>query len=132
MNASAQLLLKQEAPEERLPTEQQLRETHRMEAIGRLVGGVAHDFNNLLTGMVLCSELILTGLEKDSRLRRFAEEIRTAGEQGVGLIQQLLAVAQQRPIEARLLYFNEAISEVHNLLTRLIGPQRRSTYLLSV
>jgi two-component system, cell cycle sensor histidine kinase and response regulator CckA len=121
MSAIAQLQLKQEESTDRLPTEQQLRDAHRMEAIGRLVGGVAHDFNNLLTGMVLCSELILTGLEKNSRLRHFAEEIRSAGEQGVGLIQQLLAVARQRPVETRLLYFNEAISEVHNLLTRLIG-----------
>jgi len=92
-----------------------------MEAIGRLVGGVAHDFNNLLTGMVLCSELILSGLEKDSRLRRYAEEIRSAGEQGSGLIQQLMAVARARAIEPRLLCLNETISQVRNLLTRLIG-----------
>jgi signal transduction histidine kinase len=57
-----------------------------MEATGRLVGDVAHDFHNLLTGMVLCSELILVGLEENQRLRRFAEEIRKAGEQGAGLI----------------------------------------------
>ena len=70
MSAIAQLQLRAEEPET-LPTEQQLREAHKMEAIGRLVGGVAHDFNNLLTGMVLCSELILAGLEKNHRLRRF-------------------------------------------------------------
>jgi two-component system, cell cycle sensor histidine kinase and response regulator CckA len=121
MSAIAQLQLKQEESADRLPTEPQLRDAQRMEAIGRLVGGVAHDFNNLLTGMVLCSELIITGLDKNSRLRHFAEEIRSAGEQGVGLIQQLLAVARQRPVETRLLSFNEAIAEVHNLLTRLIG-----------
>jgi len=115
------LQLKQEETAEHLPTEQHLREAQRMEAIGRLVGGVAHDFNNLLTGIVLCSELILTGLDKDSRLRHFAEEIRTAGEHGVGLIQQLMAVARQRPVESRLLCLNEVISEVRNLLTRLIA-----------
>ena len=84
-----------------------------MEAIGRLVGGVAHDFNNLLTGMVLCSELILAGLEENHRLRRFAEEIRKAGEQGAGLIRQLMAVARQRAIEPRLLCLNDVVSEVH-------------------
>src|SRR5579862_4047198 len=121
MSAVAQLHLKAEEPEPRPQTEQQMQEAHKMEAIGRLVGGVAHDFNNLLTGMVLCSELILTGLDKNSRLRHFAEEIRSAGEQGVGLIQQLLAVARQRTVEMRVLVLNDVISEVHNLLTRLIG-----------
>jgi two-component system cell cycle sensor histidine kinase/response regulator CckA len=121
MSASPQLQLKHEEPGDRLQTEQQLRDAHKMEAIGRLVGGVAHDFNNLLTGMVLCSELILAGLEENSRLRRFAEEIRNAGEQGAGLIQQLMAVARQRVVEPRLLCLNEVVSEVRILLTRLIG-----------
>jgi signal transduction histidine kinase len=102
MNAIPQLLVKQEESEDRPLTEQQLRDGHKMEAIGRLVGGVAHDFNNLLTGMVLCSELILAGLEENHRLRRFAEEIRKAGEQGAGLIQQLMAVARQRRASAAL------------------------------
>jgi signal transduction histidine kinase len=92
-----------------------------MEAIGRLVGGVAHDFNNLLTGMVLCSELILAGLEENHQLRRFAEEIRKAGEQGAGLIQQLMAVARQRAVEPCLLSVNDIIADVRNLLSRLIG-----------
>jgi signal transduction histidine kinase len=120
MSAIAQLHVKAEEtvhPQ----TEQQLRDAQKMEAIGRLVGGVAHDFNNLLTGMVLCSELILAGLEEDSRLRRFAEEIRKAGQQGAGLIQQLMAVARQRAVEPCLLCLNGVISDVHNLLSRLIG-----------
>jgi two-component system, cell cycle sensor histidine kinase and response regulator CckA len=121
MSALAQLQLKAEEAADRPPTEQQMREAHKMEAIGRLVGGVAHDFNNLLTGMVLCSELILAGLEENHRLRRFAEEIRKAGEQGAGLIQQLMAVARQRAIEPRLLCLNDVVSEVRILLTRLIG-----------
>jgi len=121
MSAIPQLLVKHEDLAERPLTEQQLRDAHKMEAIGRLVGGVAHDFNNLLTGMVLCSELILAGLEENHRLRRFAEEIRKAGEQGAGLIQQLMAVARQRAVEPRLLCLNAVVSDVRNLLTRLIG-----------
>jgi two-component system cell cycle sensor histidine kinase/response regulator CckA len=121
MSAIPQLQLNHEVSGDGLQTEQQLRDAHKMEAIGRLVGGVAHDFNNLLTGMVLCSELILAGLEENSRLRRFAEEIRNAGEQGAGLIQQLMAVARQRAVEPRLLCLNDVVSEVRNLLTRLIG-----------
>ncbi len=121
MSAIAQLCLKDDGSTDGLQTEQQLRDAHKMEAIGRLVGGVAHDFNNLLTGMVLCSELILAGLDKNSRLRRYAEEIRSAGEQGARLIQQLMAVARQQAVEPCLLCLNDVVSEVRNLLTRLIG-----------
>jgi two-component system cell cycle sensor histidine kinase/response regulator CckA len=121
MSAIAQLHVRTEELTDRPQTEQQLRDAHKMEAIGRLVGGVAHDFNNLLTGMVLCSELILAGLEENHRLRRFAEEIRKAGEQGAGLIQQLMAVARQRAVEPCLLSVNDVISDVRNLLSRLIG-----------
>jgi signal transduction histidine kinase len=121
MRAIAQLQVRPEEAGERPQTEQQIRDAHKMEAIGRLVGGVAHDFNNLITGMVLCSELILAGLEPESRLRRFAEEIRKAGEQGAGLIQQLMAVARQRAVAPCLLRLNDVVSEVQNLLARLIG-----------
>src|SRR5579872_1633020 len=120
MGATAQLDLRTEEPAEP-QTEQQLRDVQKLEAIGRLVGGVAHDFNNLLTGMVLCSELILAGLEPHSRLRRFAEEIRKAGQQGAELIEQLMAVARQRSVEPCLLRLNDVVSDVRNLLTRLIG-----------
>jgi len=120
MSATAQLDLRTEEPAEP-QTEQQLRDVQKLEAIGRLVGGVAHDFNNLLTGMVLCSELILAGLEPHSRLRRFAEEIRKAGQQGAELIEQLMAVARQRSVEPCLLRLNDVVSDVRNLLTRLIG-----------
>jgi len=118
---AAQLEVRAEETVESSQTEQQLRDAHKMEAIGRLVGGVAHDFNNLLTGMVLCSELILAGLEPNSRLRRFAEEIRKAGEQGARLIHQLMAVARQRAVEPCLLSLNDLVSEIGTLLTRLIG-----------
>jgi signal transduction histidine kinase len=121
MSANPQLLLRAEQPADHPQTEQQLRDAHKMEAIGRLVGGVAHDFNNLLTGMVLCSELILAGLGENNRLRRFAEEIRKAGQQGGELIQQLMAVARQRAVEPKLLCMNGVVADVRNLLTRLIG-----------
>ena len=132
MSAIAQLEVRTEELTERPQTEQQLRDAHKMEAIGRLVGGVAHDFNNLLTGMVLCSELILAGLEENHRLRRFAEEIRKAGEQGAGLIQQLMAVARQRAVEPCLLSVNDVISDVRNLLSRLIGIRTRQPCLLTI
>jgi two-component system, cell cycle sensor histidine kinase and response regulator CckA len=92
-----------------------------MEAIGRLVSGVAHDFNNLLTGVVLCSDLLLAGLEKQSPLRRYAQEIRIASVHGAELIQQLLAVARQGAVATSLLSFNQAIAGLCTLLERLIG-----------
>jgi len=106
---------------ERKRTEQQLRDAEKMEAIGRLVGGVAHDFNNLLTGIMLYCDLLMGGLEKGSRLRHHAEEIHTASQHGATLIQQLLAVARQQVVEPRMLCLNEIVSEMANLLSRLIG-----------
>ena len=102
-------------------SEEQLSEAERMETIGRLVSGVAHDFNNLLTGIVLCSDLLIAGLQKSSRLRHYAEEIRAASVQGAGMIQNLLAVARQRTITPTLLSLNDAIVSLRGLLTRLIG-----------
>jgi two-component system cell cycle sensor histidine kinase/response regulator CckA len=102
-------------------SEQELAEAHRMEAIGRLVSGVAHDFNNLLTGIVLCSDLLLAGLEESSPLRRYAKEIHTASAQSAGMIRQLLSVARPRADEPSSLSINEAIVGLRNLLTRLIG-----------
>jgi len=82
---------------------------------------VAHDFNNLLTGIMLYCDLLMGGLEKGSRLRHHAEEIHTASQHGATLIQQLLAVARQQVVEPRMLCLNEIVSEMANLLSRLIG-----------
>jgi PAS domain S-box-containing protein len=101
--------------------ERKLRDAQKMEAIGRLVGGVAHDFNNLLTGVMLYSDLLQSALPPDSRSARHAEEIRMAGEQGAALVQQLLAIARQQVVEPRVLNLNAKITETRNLLSRLIG-----------
>jgi len=101
--------------------EQQLRDAQKMEAIGRLVGGVAHDFNNLLTGIMLYCDLLMGGLKNDSRLYHHAEEIRLASEHGAALIRQLLAVARQQVVEPRVLCLNEVVAAMRNLLARLIG-----------
>jgi signal transduction histidine kinase len=115
MSAIAQLHLRAEEPADRLQTqtEQQLRKAPQD-------GGdrPPRRRRRPLTGMVLCSELILAGLEENHRLRRFTEEIRKAGEQGAELIQQLMAVTRQRAIEPRLLCPHDVICEVRSLLTR--------------
>jgi two-component system, cell cycle sensor histidine kinase and response regulator CckA len=108
---------------ERKRAEQRLRESQKMEVVGRLVGGVAHDFNNLLTGVTLYCDLLLAGLPKESRFRHHAEEIHMAGEQGAALIQQLMAISRQQVLEPRILCLNDAISKTRNLLSRLLGEK---------
>jgi signal transduction histidine kinase len=114
------LALAQDAP----PThqaEQRLRQAEKLEAVGRLAGGVAHDFNNLLTGVLLYCDLLVASLEPGDRLRKYAEEIRNAGMQATGLVRQLLAVARPANFEPRPLSLNEIAQGMRNLLVRLIG-----------
>ena len=101
--------------------ERRLRDAQKMEAIGRLVGGVAHDFNNLLTGIMLYCDLLTAGLSEDTRMRHHAEEIRMAGDQGAALVQQLLAIARQQVAEPRILCVNSKIVDTREMLSRLIG-----------
>ncbi len=101
--------------------ERQLREAQRMEAVGRLVGGVAHDFNNLLTGIMLYCDLLIGELEKGSSPHRHAQEMRLAGEHGAALVQQLLAVARPAAEEPRVFALNDVVTGIEDLLTRLIG-----------
>ena len=108
---------------ERRQAEERLREAQKMEVVGRLVSGVAHDFNNLLTGIMLYCDLLIAGLDRDSRFLRHAEEIRMAGEQGGALIQQLLAAARQQSVEPRVLSLNEIVLKTRNLLSRLLGEK---------
>jgi signal transduction histidine kinase len=99
----------------------QFGQAQRLEAVGRLVGGVAHDFNNLLTGIVLCCDLLLVKLESGSPLRRYAEEMRKAGGHGTRLIQQLLPIARPRKSEPTPVSLNDVIGGMEDLLARLIG-----------
>jgi len=99
----------------------ELRRSQKLEAVGRLVGGVAHDFNNLLTGVVLCCDLLLAKLDPNNPLRSYAEEMRSAGLQGTSLIQQMLAIVRQDHAEPTLLSWNDVVNDMRGLLRRLIG-----------
>jgi signal transduction histidine kinase len=101
--------------------ETELREAQRLEAVGRLAGGVAHDFNNLLTGIMLYCDLLIAELQKDGRSHHHARQIRLAGEHGAKLVQQLLAVARPQALESRVFALNEVVTGLEELLTRLIG-----------
>ena len=109
-----------DAPRNR-EADQRLRQAERLEAVGRLAGGVAHDFNNLLTGVLLYCDLLMAHLEPCHRVRKYAEEIRNAGLQATGLVRQLLQVARPSSSEPRLLSLNEIAEGMRNLLVRLIG-----------
>src|ERR1051325_9424915 len=92
-----------------------------LESMGRLVSGVAHDFNNLLTGILLYCDLLSTALEDRPRLQEQVREMRTAGEQGGALIQQLLTLARNQVTEPRPILWNDTIVGLKSFLQRLIG-----------
>jgi two-component system, cell cycle sensor histidine kinase and response regulator CckA len=99
----------------------QLFQAQKMEAIGRLAGGVAHDFNNLLTVMTGYSEQLVDRLDGRDPLRRKAEAIRGAAERAAALTQQLLAFSRRQMQQPRVLELNDAVSRMNRLLRRLIG-----------
>jgi two-component system cell cycle sensor histidine kinase/response regulator CckA len=101
--------------------EEQLRQAQKMEAVGRLAGGVAHDFNNLMTAVIGFSQLILARLDDPHPLRRDIEEIMRAGERASGLTNQLLAFSRKQVLQPKVLDLNAVVVEVEKLLRRLIG-----------
>ena len=115
----------------------QFHQAQKMEAIGRLAGGVAHDFNNLLTAILGLSELSLNALPDDHPIRPDLEEIKTTGYRAAQLTQQLLAFSRRQVFEPKTLNLNELIMKAEKLLTRIIGEDvplslRLATQLESV
>jgi two-component system cell cycle sensor histidine kinase/response regulator CckA len=102
-------------------SEAQLRQSQKMEAIGRLAGGVAHDFNNLLTSILGHTELMLGDLPPEHPLREDLGEVRHAAERAADLTSQLLAFSRKQVIEPRILDLNVAIGRIAGMLRRLIG-----------
>ncbi|MFW5947620.1 MAG: PAS domain S-box protein, partial [Gemmatimonadota bacterium] len=103
--------------------EEQLRQAQKMEAVGRLAGGVAHDFNNLLTAVEGHAAMLLDGLAGDSTLRADAEEILAAGRRAGDLTRQLLAFSRRQVLEERKVDLGEVAGELENMLRRLV-PER--------
>ena len=102
-------------------SEAQLRQSQKMEAIGRLAGGVAHDFNNLLTAIGGYSSLALLDFPLDDPRREYLEEIQRAGERGASLTKQLLASGRKQLLAPRLLDLNALVDDLTSLLRRVIG-----------
>jgi two-component system, cell cycle sensor histidine kinase and response regulator CckA len=106
---------------ERTRLEEQFRQAQKMEAVGRLAGGVAHDFNNLLTVITGYSDMLLAGRDLKESQRTALEEIRRSAERGGALTHQLLAFSRRQPLEPRMVRLNELILQTEKMLRRLIG-----------
>jgi two-component system cell cycle sensor histidine kinase/response regulator CckA len=101
--------------------QEQLLQAQKMEAIGRLAGGVAHDFNNLLTVVLSYVSLLLPTFAPHDRRREHLEEIGRAGERGAALTQQLLAFSRQQVIERRVLDLALIVGDMGAMIRRLVG-----------
>ncbi len=101
--------------------EEQLRQSQKMEAVGKLAGGVAHDFNNLLTVIQNYTAILMLGLPFDDRRREQVGEIRQAAERATVLTRQLLAFSRKQVLARRVVDLNDVIRGVESMLRRLIG-----------
>ncbi|MGE3956414.1 MAG: response regulator [Vicinamibacterales bacterium] len=101
--------------------EQQFRQAQKMEAVGRLAGGVAHDFNNLLTVISGFTEMAMTGLAGDDPLRKDLEQVALAGERGAALTRQLLAFSRKQALEPVPFVLGKVVREAESMVRRLVG-----------
>jgi len=102
-------------------TEERLRHAQKMEAIGRLAGGISHDFNNLLTVIVGNCELLLEAFSLDDEVRTLIDTIKNAGSRAADLTKQLLAFSRKQRLVAEVIQLNAVISNVSRILSRLLG-----------
>ena len=113
--------LRQEVARREL-TERALRQSQKMEAVGRLTGGIAHDFNNLLTAILGNVDLALRRIpDSDDRVRRLLNSARQASERAATLVQRLLAYSRQHPLEVKSVDINKLVQGMSELLRRTIG-----------
>ena len=125
-------MARRQAEEALFQSDMQLRQLQKLEAVGRLAGGLAHDFNNLLTVIMGHSQVLLSEMGPDHPLRGRVEEMQKAGDRARILIRQLLAFSRKQPSGARVQSLNATLSNVETMLRRLIGADIELTLRLSV
>ena len=111
----------QRANDEQRQLQRQFQQAQKMEAIGRLAGGVAHDFNNLLTVITGCSALLLEQVRPEDPMRVLIDEISKAGERAATLTRQLLAFSRQQMLKPQRVDLNESLKSIASMLKRLMG-----------
>jgi PAS domain S-box-containing protein len=108
--------------------ESQFRQAQRLEAVGRLAGGVAHDFNNILTAITGYADLLFDDMGPDDSKRADVEEIRAAAQRATALTRQLLAFSRKQVLQTRVLDLNAVVQALEKMLQRLIGEDIRLVF----
>jgi len=106
---------------ERRQLEEQLRQSQKMEAVGKLAGGIAHDFNNILTAILGYSELLERRFAEGDPARREVAEVEKAAQRAASLTRQLLAFSRQQVLEPKVMNINRLVAEMDRMLRQLIG-----------
>jgi two-component system cell cycle sensor histidine kinase/response regulator CckA len=118
---TADLTPRKRAEEALRNSESQLRQAQKMEAVGRLAGGVAHDFNNMLSVILSYGDLILADLKPGDSVRDDVEEIRKAAKRAADLTRQLLMFSRQQVLEPKVLDLNDLLASTDKMLQRILG-----------
>ena len=105
--------------------EQQVRQVQKLEAVGRLAGGVAHDFNNILVVIKLSTELMLAQTTPDNPLSKLLLQVSHAADRAAALTRQMLALGRQQIMQVRVINVNSVVSETSDMLRRIIGEDIR-------
>jgi PAS domain S-box-containing protein len=108
---------------ERKRLEEELLQSQKMDAVGRLAGGIAHDFNNILTAILGYSDLLIGQIDSRHWMYRHLSEIRKAADFAAALTHQLLAFSRRQPLYLRVFVINETVRNMQKMLQRVIGEQ---------
>jgi PAS domain S-box-containing protein len=130
VGASSDITERMEAEQALRRSEESLRQSQKMEAVGQLAGGVAHDFNNLLTAISGYADLSLFRLREADPISRNIKEIRNAAERASSLTRQLLAFSRQQVLQPKILDLNAVVSEMGKMMQRILGEHIQLTIRL--